>query len=429
MKIYELISGLSDGRFDDQLKKLYGSSEKAVIRNRARYLSAAENFSRLYPECEDIRVFSASGRTEVGGNHTDHQHGCVFAAAVSLDIIGIVRFHNDGVIRIKSEGYMADEIKLSSFEVNDAEKGTSAALIRGIAAKFTEMGVDIGGFDAYFTSEVLSGSGLSSSAAFEVIIATIIDHGYNEGRSDAARIAKIGQYAENVYFGKASGLMDQMVCAAGGFVAVDFADPDKPVIDSVDFDFEKAGYSVCVTDTKGSHAELTADYSAISAEMRHVAEALGCEYLRDADEEEFYAKLPELRSICTDRELLRAAHFFAENARAVEEARALMEGDTEYFFELVNQSGTSSAELLQNLYPSAEPQSQPITLAIMLSKRFLNGSGAVRVHGGGFAGTIQAFVPNYLTNDYVKEMERVFGEGSCYVLSVRPVGGYELSEQ
>ncbi|WP_295094870.1 galactokinase, partial [Ruminococcus sp.] len=290
----------------------------------------------------------------------------------------------------------------------------------------TEMGVDIGGFDAYFTSEVLSGSGLSSSAAFEVIIATIIDHGYNDGRSDAARIAKIGQYAENVYFGKASGLMDQMVCAAGGFVAVDFADPDKPVIDSVDFDFEKAGYSVCVTDTKGSHAELTADYSAISAEMRHVAEALGCEYLRDADEEEFYAKLPELRSICTDRELLRAAHFFAENARAVEEARALMEGDTEYFFELVNQSGTSSAELLQNLYPSAEPQSQPITLAIMLSKRFLNGSGAVRVHGGGFAGTIQAFVPNYLTNDYVKEMERVFGEGSCYVLSIRPVGGYEF---
>ena len=426
MKIYELISGLSDGRFDEQLKMLYGNSERAVLRNRARYLSAAENFSKLYPECEEIRVFSASGRTEVGGNHTDHQHGCVFAAAVSLDIIGIVKFHDDGVIRIKSEGYMADEIELSSFEVNEAEKGTSAALIRGIAAKFTEIGVKIGGFDAYFTSEVLSGSGLSSSAAFEVIIATIIDRGYNDGRSSAVDIAKIGQFAENVYFGKASGLMDQMVCAAGGFVAIDFADPDKPVIDSIDFDFEKAGYSVCVTDTKGSHAELTADYSAISSEMKHVAEVMGCEYLRQVSEEEFYARLPELRSVCTDRELLRAVHFFAENTRAVEEARALMEGDTEYFFELVGESGTSSAELLQNLYPSAEPQSQPITLAIMLSKRFLNGSGAARVHGGGFAGTIQAFVPNYLTNDYVKEMERVFGVGSCYVLSIRPVGGYEF---
>lgn len=427
MKIYDLISGLSGGSFDEQLKMLYGSSEKAVLRNRARYLSAAENFSRLYPECEDIRVFSASGRTEVGGNHTDHQHGCVLAAAVSLDIIGIVRFHEDGVIRIKSEGYAADEIALSSYEVNDAEKGTSAALVRGIAAKFAEMGVKISGFDAYFTSEVLSGSGLSSSAAFEVMIGTIINEGYNEGRASAVEIAKIGKFAENVYFGKASGLMDQMVCAVGGFVAIDFADPEEPFITSVDFDFEKAGYSVCITDTKGSHADLTADYSAISEEMKHVAQALGCEYLRDADEEEFYDKLPELRKKCTDRELLRAAHFFAENTRAVDEAKALIDRDTEWFFELVDQSGTSSAELLQNLYSCQDPQAQQIPLAIMLSKRFLNGSGAVRVHGGGFAGTIQAFVPNYLADDYAKEMERFFGAGSCYVLSVRPVGGCELS--
>ncbi|MCR4795038.1 MAG: galactokinase [Ruminococcus sp.] len=427
MKIYDLISGLSGGSFDEQLKMLYGSSEKAVLRNRARYLSAAENFSRLYPECEDIRVFSASGRTEVGGNHTDHQHGCVLAAAVSLDIIGIVRFHEDGVIRIKSEGYAADEIALSSYEVNDAEKGTSAALVRGIAAKFAEMGVKISGFDAYFTSEVLSGSGLSSSAAFEVMIGTIINEGYNEGRASAVEIAKIGKFAENVYFGKASGLMDQMVCAVGGFVAIDFADPQEPFITSVDFDFEKAGYSVCITDTKGSHADLTADYSAISEEMKHVAQALGCEYLRDADEEEFYDKLPELRKKCTDRELLRAAHFFAENTRAVDEAKALIDRDTEWFFELVDQSGTSSAELLQNLYSCQDPQAQQIPLAIMLSKRFLNGSGAVRVHGGGFAGTIQAFVPNYLADDYAKEMERFFGAGSCYVLSVRPVGGCELS--
>jgi galactokinase len=427
MKIYELIKGLSEGSFDDQLKMLYGPSERSILRNRARYLSAAENFSRLYPERDDIRIFSASGRTEVGGNHTDHQHGCVLAAAVNLDIIGIVKYHDKGVIRIKSEGYMADEIKLSSFEVNEAEKGTSAALIRGIAAKFAEMGVDIGGFDAYFTSEVLSGSGLSSSAAFEVMIGTIINEGFYEGKADAVQLAKIGQFAENAYFGKASGLMDQMVCSAGGFVAVDFADPGKPVITSVDFDFEKAGYSICITDTKGSHADLTADYSAVSAEMKHVAEVMGCGYLREADEEEFYERLPQLREKCTDRELLRAAHFFAENTRAVEEAKTLADGDTERFFELVNESGSSSAELLQNLYSCSEPHAQQIPLAIMLSKRFLNGAGAVRVHGGGFAGTIQAFVPNYLTNDYAKEMERIFGGGSCYVLSVRPVGGYELS--
>ncbi len=429
MNIYEFISGLSDGRFDEQLKMLYGASEKSVLRNRARYLSAAENFSKLYPECVDIRVFSASGRTEVGGNHTDHQHGCVLAAAVSLDMIGVVRFHNDGVIRIKSEGYMADEIKLSSYEVNEAEKGTSAALIRGIASKFAEKGVEIGGFDAYLTSEVLSGSGLSSSAAFEVMIATIINEGYNDGKATPVEIAKIGQFAENAYFGKASGLMDQMVCAAGGFVSIDFADPDKPVIKSLDFDFGKAGYSVCITDTKGSHADLSDEYSAVSAEMRQVAEAMGCHFLREADEDEFYAKLPELRKTCTDRALLRAAHFFAENERAVSETKALMDGDTERFFELVNESGTSSAELLQNLYSCGRPQDQQIPLAIMLSKRFLNGAGAVRVHGGGFAGTIQAFVPNYLASDYAKEMERIFGCGSCYVLSVRPVGGFEFAEE
>ena len=426
MNLSEFINGISAGKYDEQFRMLYGSSEKAILRARARYLSAAENFSRLYPECGDIRIFTASGRTEIGGNHTDHQHGCVLAAAVSLDIIAVVCFGGGNVVRVKSEGYDAVEVKLGSLKAKKSEKGTTAALIRGIAAGFKEKGMEIGGFDAYMTSDVLSGSGLSSSAAFEVLVGTVMNYGFNGGSAEAADIARIGQFAENVYFGKASGLMDQMVSALGGSVAVDFADPENPVIRRVDFDFERCGYLVCITDTKGSHADLSDEYSAVASEMKHVAEELGCGFLREADEEEFYKKLPELRKVCNDRELLRAAHFFAENKRAVDEAEALSDGDTEWFFELVNESGASSAELLQNLYSCAEPKNQQIPLAIMLSRRFLNGNGAVRVHGGGFAGTIQAFVPSYLASDYVAEMERVFGAGSCYVLTVRPVGGYEL---
>ena len=426
MNIYEFISGISSGAFDEQLRRLYGASDKAVLRARARYLSAAEGFSRMCPECEEIHVYSAPGRTEIGGNHTDHQHGCVLAAAVSLDIIAVVAFHEDGVIHIKSEGYMADEIDLSSLEVNDAEKGTSSALVRGIAAKFAELGVKPAGFDAYMTSELPAGSGLSSSAAFGILVGTIINEQCNGGRTTPRELAAIVNFAENAYFGKSCGLMDQLVCAEGGFSSIDLADPENPVISAVEMDFDRAGYSVCITDTGGSHAELSEEYDKVASEMKSVAEAMGCGYLREADEEEFYGRLPELRKLCTDRALLRAAHFFSENRRAVEEAEALADGDTERFFGLVDESGTSSAELLQNLYSCAEPKNQQIPLAIMLSKRFLGGSGAVRVHGGGFAGTIQAFVPGYLTADYVAEMERVFGAGCCYVLTVRPVGGYEL---
>lgn len=426
MTIYELTNGLSNGSFDRQLKMLYGSSERAVLRGRARYMCAAEIFSGLYPECGDIHVFSASGRTELGGNHTDHQNGCVLAAAVSLDMIGIVRFHQEGVVRIRSEGYMSEVIELSSLEVDQAERGTSAALVRGIAAKFAEKGVRIGGFDAYIMSELPWGGGLSSSAAFEVLISTIINAGFNEGRAEAAEIAEIGRFAENVYFGKESGLMDQLVCAAGGFVAVDLAEPDAPVVSSLSFDFEKAGYSVCITNTGSSHADQIGEYGAVCKEMRQVAAAMDCGCLREVDEEAFYEKLPQLRKSCSDRAILRAAHFFAESRRAIHEAQALREGDTERFFELVNESGTSSGELLQNLYSCSCPSEQQIPLAIMLSKRFLGGAGGVRVHGGGFAGTIQAFVPNYLAKDYAAEMERVFGEGCCYVLTIRPVGGYEL---
>ncbi|MBR1823255.1 MAG: galactokinase [Ruminococcus sp.] len=424
MTIYDFITKLNSGELDGKLAELYGAEN--VLRQHIRYLSAAENFSKLYPECDDIQVFSASGRTEIGGNHTDHQHGCVLAAAVSLDIVAIVAFHDEGVIRYSSAERPECTVRLDYLAVNEAEKETTEALIRGVAAGFAGLDVNVGGFNVFADSSVPVGSGLSSSAAFEILIGTIIDEHCNGGKAGAVEIARIGQYAENVYFGKASGLMDQLVSSVGGFSFIDFEDPDEPTVERVSFDFESKGYRVCITATGSSHADLSGDYSAISGEMKHVANELGCEVLREVSEEEFYEKLPELRKVCTDRELLRAAHFFAESERAALEAQALRNGDTEEFFELVNASGMSSAELLQNIYSPAAPQSQPLNLAIAISRRILGGSGAVRVHGGGFAGTIQAFVPIYTLRDYISEMERILGIGSCSPLNIRPVGGTRI---
>ena len=427
MNVNEFVSSLSGGLLDGRLRELYGTSETELLRQRARYISAVENFSRMYPEHSEIRIFSAPGRSEVGGNHTDHQNGCVIAAAVNLDVIAVTAVNDDDVIRIKSEGHKADEIDLSSLEAVPEEKGHAGAMIRGIAAKFKERGEDIHGFDAYTTSDVLSGSGLSSSAAFEVLVGTILDRLFCGGSVGAVEIARFGQYAENSYFGKASGLMDQMVSSVGGFVYIDFENPSEPVIDYVQFDFDSAGYSLCITDTKGSHADLTDDYSAIPTEMKHVASMFGAQVLRQVDEDEFYEKIPELREKCTDREILRAAHFFSENARAKAEADTLKIGDTEEFFRLVRESGEASAELLQNLYSPSHPETQGITLALMLSRHFLSDCGAARVHCGGFAGTIQAFVPKYLAQEYLAQMNRVFGEGSCHILAVRSDGGTEIT--
>lgn len=427
MKPKEFIEKIQAGELDEQLKKLYGNSTEALDRQRARYIEATEEFAKLFPQHEEIHIYSAPGRTEVGGNHTDHQHGCVFAGAVNLDVIAVVAFHNEGVIRLKSAGYPQDNVELSDLSVHSDETGKSASIIRGIASKFTGMGVEIGGFDAYTTSDVLSGSGLSSSASFEVLVGTIIDKHYNAGKAGAVEIAKIGQYAENVYFGKGSGLMDQMVSSVGGFVFIDFEDTADPVIKAHSFDFEKAGYQLCITDTKGSHSDLTDDYVSVPTEMKSVAKQFGKEYLRAVDEIEFYEKLPQLRENCTDRALMRASHFFSENKRAMYEAQALEKGDINEFLALVNQSGDSSANLLQNLYSCKNPQQQAIPLAIMLSKRVLAGCGAVRVHGGGFAGTIQAFVPVEKAEEYSTAMNSLFGEGSCHILRIRPVGGIEIA--
>ena len=418
----EILSASLDERF----KKAYVTEEN-VKEQYDRYINLLNEFEALFGKDRDVRLFSAPGRTEVGGNHTDHNHGRVLAAGINLDAIAAASKNDENIVRVKSEGYSMDVVDATDLSVNPNEMGHSPALVRGVLAGFKKYGYKIGGFDATTASRVIAGSGLSSSAAYEVLVGTMVNYLYNDGKVDAVTIAKIAQYAENEYFGKPSGLMDQMVSSVGGFVYIDFKEPAEPEIRSVEFDFSASGYSLCITDTKGSHADLTPDYSAVSAEMMSVAKALGSEVLRNADEEEFYAKLPELRKVCTDRALLRAAHFFDENRRAGDEAAALESGNTAEFFRLVEESGDSSYKLLQNLYSCRKPQAQEIPLAIMLSKRFLSGSGAVRVHGGGFAGTIQAFVPNYLAADYADEMNRVFGENSCYVLTVRPVGGCEIT--
>lgn len=421
-----IIEKLRNGSFDLTFKLLYG--EYAVESQRNRYIAAIERFSEIFPQREDIHIFSAPGRTEICGNHTDHQHGCVLAAAVNLDVIAVVSFHKDNVINLKSEKYSMINIDLSNLSIHDDEKGESSSLVRGIAARFHEMGVDVTGFDAYTTSDVLSGSGLSSSAAFEILVGTIIDKHYNNGKAGAVEIAKIGQYAENEYFGKKSGLMDQMVSSVGSFVFIDFADIDKPYVESVSCSFEKAGYSLCITDTKGSHSDLTPDYVAVPTEMNSVAEQFGKKYLREVDEDEFMTLIQTLREKCSDRAILRASHFFEENRRAKEATKFLKNGEFDAFLNVIRESGNSSAKWLQNLYSCSKPSEQGITLALMVSEQILGDKGVSRVHGGGFAGTIQAFVPSDITNEYCRRMDNIFGEGSCHVLRVRPVGGLEITE-
>lgn len=424
MEIQKAIQNIENGRFSAIFSRLYGEENEP----KQRYISDIKRFAELYPERQDIRIFSAPGRTEIGGNHTDHQHGCVLAAAVNLDIIGVVSFHEDGVIRVKSEGYDAFSVDLKSVFDKSGKTGT-AAIVSGIAARFIERGAQIGGFDLYCTSDVAVGSGLSSSAAFETLIGTIIDINYNGSRAGAVEIAKIGQFAENVYFGKNSGLMDQMVSSAGGLVFIDFADTENPVVESFSCDFERLGYCICVTDTKSSHADLTDDYSAIRSEMESVAAHFGEQYLRFVKESDFYREIPKLRETCSDRAIIRAAHFFDENSRAKLEAMVLQNGDKIGFLELVNESGNSSAVLLQNLFSCSNPTKQALTLGIMLSKKILGDKGAVRVHGGGFAGTIQAFVPIDFAEKYIAEMNRVFGEGSCLKMKIRQVGGVEITKE
>ncbi|MDD3242957.1 MAG: galactokinase family protein [Eubacteriales bacterium] len=395
---------------------------------QARLDALKQTFFKTYGE-GTVRFFSAPGRTEIGGNHTDHQRGRVLAAAVSVDTVAAVRPTGGMIVRLRSEGFPTEFcVDLSETQAREAEKNTTFALIRGTAARMAALGYAIGGFDACVTSSVLRGSGLSSSAAFEVLIAAIFHGLFNAGEMDAKQRAMIAQYAENVYFGKPSGLMDQMASSVGALVAIDFGDPAHPVVEKVDYDFEKNGYYLVVTDTGGSHDDLTPEYAAIPAEMTQVAQAMGADKLRGVDESVFYASIAQLRAQgISDRAILRAAHFLGDDPRSAAEAQALRQGDMETFFALILESGESSWQLLQNCYvPGSTAQNIP--LALTLSRRVLAGKGAWRVHGGGFAGTIQAFVPADTLSSYIGTLESQFGKGACTVLSIRKYGAVEIPD-
>lgn len=421
MNICEIKAAIKDSKFNDSFAMLYSDTETA----KARYIKACESFEELYPQSGEIRIFSAPGRTEVGGNHTDHQHGSVLAGSVNLDVIAIVSLNNDNTIRIKSEGYPMDTVNVGEFEKAAGEEGKAISLIRGVCSRFKEKGCNITGFNAYTTSNVLKGSGLSSSAAFEVLIANILN-GLFDGKVDAVEIAKIGQYAEREYFGKPCGLLDQMASSLGGFTYADFADPQNPISESIDLDIKNYGYTLCVVDTGGNHANLTGDYADITLECRQISNALGVDFLRDANVDKFYSNIVSLRKECGDRAVLRAFHFFNEQERVGEQRAALKEGRFEDFLKMVNASGQSSYDYLQNLYSTSSVNEQGLSLAIALTKQFLGDKGACRVHGGGFAGTIQCYIPTEKLEAYKQMIESAFGEGSCCVLNIRPVGGYEI---
>ena len=372
------------------------------------------------------RYFSAPGRTEIGGNHTDHQRGRVLAGAVNLDTVAAVRINGTDTIRICSKGYPMSVVDVKELEPVAEEINSTPALIRGVAARFAQLGCKVEGFDAYCESTVLPGSGLSSSAAYEVLIGTIINHLFFGAKVSQAEVAQIGQYAENVFFGKPCGLMDQTASAVGNLVTIDFFDKEHPVIEPVDFDFASCGHALCIIDSGADHADLTDEYAAVPGEIKAVAAYFGKEVLTQIEEADFYANIPALRKSCGDRAVMRAIHFYQENARVPQEVAALKAGDFEKFLALVKQSGYSSWMYLQNVIPAGYKAHQDVAVALGLAEHFLAGRGAYRVHGGGFAGTIQAFVPFEILDSFVAGMDAALGEGACHVLSIRPQGGVEM---
>ncbi len=426
MNTTALKASLLKGELDARLTYIYGAA--ALPLQRERYVAAIDAFAEKYGTDREVALYSVSGRSELSGNHTDHNHGCVVAASIDLDIIAVAAPNEEGIIRVQSEGYPEDTVILSDYTAPDAARfGSSASLIAGMAAGFSKEGYRIGGFDAYTTSNVLKGSGLSSSAAFEDMIGNILNHIYNEGTVDNVEIAKLAQYSENVFFGKPCGLMDQVACAAGGIVAIDFADPAAPVIDRLAFDITDAGYNLCITNTGGNHADLTDDYAAVPAEMKAVAAACGKPFMREVSEETLIAAIPTLRETLGDRAILRALHFLAENRRVALQKSALEEGDLDAFLENVIASGRSSFCYLQNVYTTKNIAEQGLSLALCLSEQLLaDKKAAWRVHGGGFAGTVQAFVPSDCVEAYRTAMDAVFGTGTCMVLRIRPVGAVRI---
>jgi len=410
------------GEYKELLTDIY-ADESRIDYQTNRYINAVERYEKLYGVNEVI-ICSAPGRSEICGNHTDHQHGEILAAAINLDAIAVVGYTEDGICRITSEGYDEVVVDIDDLEYVKEEEGSSKSLIKGVLFRLVEEGYVIGGFNAFITSDVINGAGLSSSAAFETLIGTIVSFAFNNGGLDSVINAIIGQYAENVYFGKPCGLMDQMACSVGSLVHVDFNAPMDKAIEKIDFDLNKYGYSLCITDTKGSHANLTPEYAAIPAEMKQIAEYLGKEYLVEVSKSEILANINPLRDKCGDRAVLRALHCIEENERVRDAVSAIKANDVNSFLEIIRESGNSSFKFLQNVYCNSDVAHQNISLALAISEDILKqGKGVCRVHGGGFAGTIQAFVKNESVDEYLKTMNSIFADGACNVLKIRKYGG------
>lgn len=425
MKASEIIEKLENGALNEELKKVY-VTDSAVEEQKPRYIRTLKKFIELFGNDREVMVLSAPGRTEICGNHTDHNNGKVLAGAINLDAIAVAAKSDEMIIHEKSEGHGMNTVDISKLVPDESGFGKSASMIKGVAAGFAENGYKIGGFDACTTSDVMGGSGLSSSAAFEVLIGTVLSHLYNDGQVDPVTVAKIAQYSENVFFGKPSGLLDQMASSVGTFVTIDFESTKNPVIKKVDYDFSKSGHSLCIVDTHGNHSDLTDDYAAVRSEMESVAQAMGKTVLREVEEEDFYNEIPQLTKKVNDRAILRASHFFNENKRVENAVNALESNNFEEFKNIITSSGYSSYMYNQNVFTPKNPTEQKLSLALCISQQLLEGKGAWRVHGGGFAGTIQAFVPNEILEEYRSKMDAVFGEGSCYVLIIRPVGGAKV---
>lgn len=419
---------VSSGLADAFLKDVLGIPESGLEKYKTRLTDAVDRFCALYGEDRDVAVFSVGGRSELSGNHTDHNGGRVIAAAVTLDIIAVAATRDDGVIRVKSEGFDEDVVAPEEISAPDeSRRFTSASLIAGVEHAYRARGYAVGGFDAYTTSNVIKGSGLSSSAAFEVMIGKILSYFYNTNNVDTKEIAKSAQYAENVFFGKPCGLMDQTACAVGGLVAIDFSNLADPEVRQIDFDFAGAGFSLCITNTGSCHSDLNDDYAAVPAEMKSVAAHFGKSRLCEITEDDVDRDVDALRAAVGDRAVMRAYHFFEENRRVERQLAALESGDVDAFLDLVSKSGKSSFCYLQNVFAPHDVMNQATSLALLLSERFLEGRrGAARIQGGGFAGTIEAFVPSEDGAEYKKMMERVFGEGSCTVLGIRRAGAVKI---
>ena len=415
---------LCAGVYDRQLQRLYIDAQPA----RSRMLQVIEGFENLFGADREAALYCGPGRTEMGGNHTDHQHGKVVCASVDLDMLACVSPNETGEICLHSQGYSPVRIRLDELQQRKEEEGTSASLVRGVAAGMQKRGCALRGFDAYVVSNVLSGSGLSSSAAYEMLVAGILND-LDGGKLDTVSLAQVSQYAENVYFGKPCGLMDQIGSGAGGAVFVDFKDPEKPVVEKLGFDFSACGYDLCIIDTGSNHDDLTDEYAAIREEMQQIAGVFGKTCLQELPEDVFYAHFSYLRQQCGDRAVLRAMHFYDDDRRAVQQAQALREGNFERFLQLVNASGSSSAAKLQNITPTGAVKDQAVAVALALGQKLLEGTGAIRVHGGGFAGTIQAYVPREKLETFRTGMDEVLGQGKCMVLHIRPGGAGRVLEE